>query len=158
LSLDPPSVYFASLYEVLWGAFLIALTMALHAIGVLTTLRAGGALRRWRPMSSMFRTGMRTLVAGTLILVFFHLAEVMLWAAFYWIRGAFPNLSMAYFYALMQYTTVGSDYHLPEDLRLLAGINAMAGLLTVAWSTSVLFLLARVFQDIAIRQDGPPEP
>jgi hypothetical protein len=54
----------------------------------------------------------------------------------------------------MQYTTVSSGIQLPERLRLLGGMIAMSGLLTFAWSTSVLLILARDFQDLASRDVG----
>jgi hypothetical protein len=38
---------------------------------------------------------------------------------------------------------------LPDRLRLLGGMIAMSGLLTFAWSTSVLLILARQFQEQA---------
>jgi len=46
----------------------------------------------------------------------------------------------------MQYTTVGSDFVLPQRWRLLGGMLPMAGLMTFAWSTGILFTLAQEFQ------------
>ena len=46
----------------------------------------------------------------------------------------------------MEYTTIGSAYNLKLDWRLLEGMNGIAGLLTFAWSTSVLLTLADAFQ------------
>jgi hypothetical protein len=46
----------------------------------------------------------------------------------------------------MEYTTIGSVYNLKLDWRLLEGMNGIAGLLTFAWSTSVLLTLADDFQ------------
>jgi hypothetical protein len=50
---------------------------------------------------------------------------------------------------LVNYTTLDSGY-LPQRWRLLEGVLAMAGLLTFAWSTGVLFTLAQEFQDRAL--------
>jgi hypothetical protein len=46
----------------------------------------------------------------------------------------------------MQYTTVGSSFNLPLRWRLLDGMLPIAGLMTFAWSTGVLFTLAQDFQ------------
>ena len=43
--------------------------------------------------------------------------------------------------------------YLPQRWRLLEGVLAMAGLLTFAWSTGVLFMLAQEFQDRALRRE-----
>jgi hypothetical protein len=139
-------VYVTSLDEVTWGVMLIALTMVIHGFGVIVTLRTGGALQRRQAGRTTFFAGISPLIVGTWILVLVHLVEVLLWALFFWLRGTFPNASLAFYYTLMQYTTVGSEYNLPNRWRLLGGMVAMAGLLTVAWSTSVLFMMAQAFQ------------
>ena len=147
------TIYATSIEEVLWGAFLVALTMAIHALGVIVTLRASGALKRRESAGSTLRSGIRLLVVATWILVIVHLLEVLVWAIFFWLAGAFANTSTAFYYALMQYTTVSSAIHLADHLRLLGGMIAMSGLLTFAWSTSVLLLLAREFEEVASRQE-----
>jgi hypothetical protein len=151
-------MYVTSLDEVFWGVILIALTMAIHGFGVIVTLRAGAALQRRHAGQISFFSGISTLIIATWTLVLVHLIEVVMWAVFYWLRDAFPNGSTAIYYALGQYTTVGSEFNLPDRLRLLGGMNAMAGLLTFAWSTSVLFMLAREFQSqqLAATPDGQP--
>ena len=144
---DPSTdFYVTSLDEVFWGVILIALTMAIHGFGVILTLRAGGALQRRDAGRTSFGRGISTLIIATWILVIVHLIEVLVWGVFFWLRDGFANASTAFYYALMQYTTVGSIYNLPSRWRLLGGMIAMAGLLTFAWSTSVLFTLAQKFQ------------
>lgn len=138
--------YVTSLDELLWGIGLIALTMAIHGFGVLTTLRSGAALQRWHGPRQSFLAGISTVIIATWILVIVHLFEVLVWALFFRLQHAFANASIAFYYALMQYTTVGSNYEAPARLQLVGGMIAMAGMLTFAWSTSVLFMLARNFQ------------
>jgi hypothetical protein len=58
-----------------------------------------------------------------------------------------PNASTAYYYALLEYTTLGSSLNLPLRWRLLEGLLAIAGVLAFAWSTSVLLTLAQGFQE-----------
>lgn len=136
------TLYITSLYEIIWGSILIAAVMIMHGAGVVLTLRLVATLQR-RAHKASFLYGMGTLVTATLLLVLVHLAEVVVWAAFLSARGAFPNISTANYYALMQYTTVSSSYSLPVELRLLGGLIPLSGLLTVAWTTSVLFLIAQ---------------
>jgi len=138
--------YVTSLEEVVWGLALIAVTMVIHAVAMPTTLEACAALRRRRPVVGSFFGGVRVLLLGSAMIATTHMLEVIVWAAFFHDRGAFPTVSSAYYYALLQYTTVGSDVALPERWRLLGGMIAMAGLLTFAWSTAVLLSLAERFQ------------
>lgn len=139
--------YIVSVDEAGWGLLLIAATMVLHGGGVAVALRANLALRR---QASPAR-GLGRLIVITWILVFFHLLEVVLiWAVFLHWKHAFDSMRDCVYYALMQYTTVGSDLSLPHRLRLLGGMIAMSGLLTVAWTTAVLLTVAQEFQSRAI--------
>jgi hypothetical protein len=69
-----------------------------------------------------------------------------------------PNASMAYYLALLDYTTLGCEYDLPVKWRLLEGMIAISGLMTFAWSTGVLFALAQEFQGRELRRDDGPVP
>jgi hypothetical protein len=67
------------------------------------------------------------------------------------------------YFALDEYTTVGSSIGLPIGWRLLSGMIATAGLLGFAWSTGVLLTLASTFQEnqlkrLTARHQHPPPP
>ena len=139
--------YVISVREVIWGITLIAITMVLHALGMVTTSRASQALQRRMSPTSGFFSGAGVLVVASWMIVATHGIEVIVWAVFFALRGALPNMSTANYYALLQYTTVGSSVSLPYDWRLLGGMLPMAGMLTFAWSTAVLLKLAVQFEE-----------
>jgi hypothetical protein len=136
-----------SLEEVGWGIALIAITMMLHAFGMLVTLTVGGATQNRLRATAGFFTNIRVLVVTSWVIVFVHLGEVAIWAGFFVWREAMPSMSAAYYYSLMQYVTVGSELTLPVRWRLLGGLIGIAGLLTFAWSTTVLLRLAQRFEE-----------
>jgi hypothetical protein len=141
--------------EFAWGITLVAFTMAVHGIGVVVTLNIGSRLHRG--FSGWFGRLWRLsrLITATWMLVVVHLFEVtFIWGAFFWWQDAFTSTRDAVYYALMQYTTVGSALALPDRMRVLGGMVSMAGLLTFAWSTSVLLVLAQDFQKEYL-EDGP---
>lgn len=142
----------ASFEEVYWGIALIAITMVIHAFGMLVTLAAGDAMQERLVTAKGFFANILVLVLTSWIIVFFHLAEVLVWAAFFVSREAIPSMSTAYYYSLLQYVTVGSQLTLPVPWRLLGGMIGMAGLLTFAWSTTVLLTLAQRFEDKQLKQ------
>jgi hypothetical protein len=139
-------IYVTSLEEVSWGLALIAVTMIIHAVAMPATLEACAVLRKRRAVVSGFFGGVRVLLLGSAMIATTHLLEVIVWGGFFYYRDALPDASSAYYYALLQYTTVGSELSLPDRWRLLGGMIAMAGLLTFAWSTAVLLTLANRFQ------------
>jgi hypothetical protein len=147
----PPEVYVTSLEEVLWGATLVAFTMVMHGFGMLSVLRVQDALKqRLRAGGRTFAKDMLRVVLASWMILLVHLVEVLLWAGFLFWKGAVnspnANFSLSYYFSLNEYTTLGSDYDLIFRYRLLEGMIAVAGLMTFAWSTGVLFTLAQSFQ------------
>jgi hypothetical protein len=140
-----PMTYVTSLEEILWGITLVAVTMAIHGCGMLATLFVGHALEGDSKLPSFIR-GVGVLIVASWMIILIHLVELLVWAAFLLWQGAMPNPSTSYYFVLMQYTTVGSSFNLPLNWRLLEGLLPIAGLMTFAWSTGVLFMLAQQFQ------------
>jgi hypothetical protein len=146
--------YVISLEEVAWGLVLIAITMTLHGLGMLLATQAGGGVSRRLERFESYFFSVFPIVVASWIIVIVHLAEAIVWAGFFLWKGAMPSTSVSYYFTVMEYTTVGSQYNLPLHWRLLEGMVAMAGLLCFAWSTGVLFTLAQEFQQkqLAARQ------
>jgi voltage-gated potassium channel len=142
---EPP--YVVSMDELFWGAILVAVSLSLHGIGMLGTLRFSYAFTRRFGRVPRFSTGMARLILASWIITLSHILEVMVWAGFFQWKHCFVNYSTAAYFALNEYTTVGSSLDLPQNWRLLEGMIATAGLLGFAWSTGVLLTLAQKFQD-----------
>ena len=150
-------VYITSLEEIIWGGTLVAITMAIHGFGMLAVLRLDGALKQRFDHNPSFAKGMAVLILASWMILIVHLIEVFAWSGFFLWKGALAvpegtsNRSLCYYFALMDYTTLGCNYDLKIRWRLLEGMIAMAGLLTFAWSTGVLLTIAQDFQDQQIR-------
>jgi hypothetical protein len=143
----PTPTYVTSFEEILWGGVLVAITMVMHGVGMLWVLRVNARLKWWFGKSRSFFAGIGILILASWMILLVHLIEVVVWAGFFYWKNSFPNASTSYYFALNQYTTVGSSLDLPLHWRLLEGMIAAAGLLTFAWSTGVLLVLAQEFQD-----------
>jgi len=145
-------MYITSLEELLWGGVLVTLTIAIHGFFMLLVLRVNEALKeRFQPTPG-FMTGMFVVLLGGYLIFLVHLAEVFIWAGFFFWKQSFATFSLSYYFALLDYTCLGSNYNLPTRWRLLEGMIAIAGLLTFAWSTGVLFLIAEDFQDTQLQR------
>ena len=143
----PDSIYVVSLEEILWGGLLMAISMAIHGFGMLAVLRVNNAVIRRLESRKSLASGMFPVILASCMILFVHLLEVMVWAMFFLSMGAFPNRSVAFYFSLNEYTTVGSSLGLPQRWHLLEGMIAIAGLLAFAWSTGVLITLAQRFQE-----------
>jgi hypothetical protein len=147
--------YVIRLDEVMWGCLLVAATLIIHGVGLFFTLRVSNALllRTRKPQSGF---GMGVVILAALMIVVVHLIEVMVWAGFFTWKHAQPNPFSAFYYALGNYTTLGGGY-LPVRWRLLEGLLAMEGLLSFAFSTSVLIALSPHLIGQAMREQQKTE-
>ena len=137
--------------EVLWGGLLLAITIAIHGLGMLFTLRTSNALKeRFEQERSRHpAVGLGIIIVAAWMIILVNLTEIAVWAGFYVWKDAQPNPFSAYYNAMLNYTTLQAGY-LPQRWRLLEGMLGMAGLMTFAWSTSILFSLAQEFQEKAL--------
>jgi hypothetical protein len=138
--------YVISLDEIAWGGALVAITMVMDAIGMLATLRVNLVAKNRLGRKHVQLSGLFLIILASWMILLVHLIEAMVWAAFFMWKDAFASYSVAYYFSLNEYTTLGSNFYLPRHWRLLEGMLAMAGLLAFAWSTGVLFTLAQDFQ------------
>jgi hypothetical protein len=149
--LERDLVYVISLDEIMWGGVLLAITMALHGVGMLLTLRVSDYVKqRFEPYDSLV-LGLGALILASWMIIMVNLLEIGVWTGFFVWKDAMTNPSRAFYYALANYTTLDSGY-LPLRWRLLEGMLAMAGLLTCAWSTGVLFMLVQEFQEAQLKR------
>jgi hypothetical protein len=137
---------------VLWALGLTVLTVIIHGVGALASGRRVTRLWTGRkdPPGWLGAELLMAQLVGTLLLL--HLAEAIVWALFYVLVGALPDLETAAYFSLTSYTTVGyGDVVLPEAWRLLGPIEAAVGVLMLGWSTGILVVVIGVIY----RQSSP---
>jgi hypothetical protein len=134
-----------------WGLSLIALTIAIQALGIVAM---GLVLHRiWARVSSR-SLGLRHVFAiligliGTvgLILAVLHGVEAGLWAAAYWWLGAIVSPEEAMLYSIDSITTRGaSGLTLPAQWRMLGALEAVDGMLLFGISTAFIFAVMQTY-------------
>ncbi len=144
--LPDQSLYVTSADEIAWGGILIALTLIIHGLGMLLTIEFSGLYKSRFEKRQNFVSGIIGLILASWIITSVHISEVMLWAGFFQWKQCFANFSTASYFAFTEYTTLGSNFDLPQNWRLLEGMIATSGLIGFAWSTGVLMTLAQGFQ------------
>lgn len=142
--------------QILGGGLLVAMTVAIHAMGAIALL---WFLKRYRPIvlrsDSVGFSVLR--IAGIVSsLVLIHLVEIAAWAMVYYGRGLFPDFETAAYYSLATYTTVGyGDVVLPRDWRLEGTSEALVGILMTAWSTAILIGAVNKFHERVLEKWDP---
>jgi voltage-gated potassium channel Kch len=142
---------------ILWALVLTAVTVLLH--GALTAAAARSiGLHAFRPAARLKAFGVELVIArlvSKLLLV--HLADTMVWAAFFVLIGALPDIERAMYFSLTSYTTVGyGDVLLPEPWRLLGPLEAAVGVLMLGWSTGILVaVIGQLFRSEMTGEGAP---
>lgn len=143
--------------QILLGTCMIALTVVVHAGGVIVLIR----LLRERVASkdghsSLFRM-VRVLVFTVLALFFLHTIEIWLWALLYILLGAFEIMEHALYFSTVTFTTLGyGDITLLPRWRLLSSLEAANGVMLFGVSTAFVFaVIQRMYQ--ARLQNHPDE-
>ena len=90
-----------------------------------------------------------------------HLAEVGVWAVAYDLFDVIPNDGHPFYFAFVNFATLGYGDTLPSpNWRLVGPATAMNGIMLLGWSTAVIFsVLTRFDTDlIGGRDDGGDKP
>lgn len=133
---------------------LMALCVTIHAMGLTAAFRwmkvrlARGARDFWPSTWRLIRIATWT--------VLLHLVQILVWACYYAWQGAMPDLTTASYFSAVTYTTTGyGDLVLPEEWRLVGGVEALTGILMCGLSTGLFFA---VFTNVfgLNRKSAPP--
>lgn len=140
---------------ILIGLLLNIVTVVMHSLG--TDILIWLLRNPISSMTQMLTHGKRALplmsTAGFLLCL--HGCEILVWAIAYdqiVPSETLPTLEDAIYFSATTFTTTGyGDITLSYNLRLLAGMEAVNGILLCGWSTALLFavvqkLLARTFK------------
>ena len=114
---------------------LLALTVTIHAAGLSTMLRRASRLTKTRfwPVTWL-------LIRVAWVLILLHLAEIAVWALFYWWKKCLPDAESSFYFSGVTYTTVGyGDLVLPKEWRLLGPVEGLTGILMCGLSTGFFF-------------------
>ena len=115
----------------------MGLSVAIHASGMVSILRwvqsTTGSVTTFGPVAwRLIRVAART--------VLLHLAQIVMWAAIYVLGKAMPDFTSAAYFSAVTYTTTGyGDLVLPQEWRLVGGIEALTGILMCGLSTGMFF-------------------
>jgi len=121
---------------------LMALCVMIHAGGLSWALRQ---LRQYADGSGGFWQDTLRFIPLAAWLILLHLAEISVWALFFYWKGAIPDAQSAFYFSGVTYTTTGyGDIVLPQDWRLAGGVEALTGILMCGWSTG--FFMAVVLR------------
>ncbi len=140
--------------DVFEGQLLVGLLVCLACIAVHSVIMAvvSWSAHHARQVAEPLHPRLRlVLVMGVAVSVLMaaHVIEVAIWGVAYAALQAVPKISDAFYFAFVNYTTLGYGDILPEPRwRLLGPITAMSGVLLFGWSTAVIYDVLRTIAQV----------
>ena len=128
--------------QILIGSAMIALTVVIHTLGIITLIRfLTSWMPRRRPAESYL--GMVEVLVVTVLAVFFlHTLEIWCWALFYLWVGEFAELERALYFSTVTFSTLGyGDITLQDRWQLLSSFEAANGIILFGVSTGLVFAI-----------------
>ena len=129
------------------GGGLVAITVAIHALGTTVLVRYLVSEFMNRAGKLVSRRMLAALTIAALVLVFLHALEIVIWAGVYKAlvpAGELADFEAAVYFSFVTFTTLGyGDITLSEGYRLLSGIQALNGILLAGWSTALMFAVVQ---------------
>ena len=144
-------------FQLLVGLLISLACISVHA--VIMALVRWSANRTSRAVGAAWPSIRLILVmmATVAILMMAHVVEIGFWALCYDTLNVIQDRSQSFYFAFVNYTTLGYGDILPVSRwRLLGPVAAMNGILLFGWSTAVIYdILRTVVQVIPLREaDG----
>ncbi|QQS11854.1 MAG: hypothetical protein IPK81_20285 [Rhodospirillales bacterium] len=142
----------------MWGLLLTALTIGIHAVGVvLSALAFAGIRRRLADRHLPPRRAIPILIslvsAAGLLLAVLHGLEAGIWAAAYIWLGAIASPSEAILYSIDSMSTRGaSGVALEAHWRMMGALESVNGMLLFGISTAYIFTILQTSWRILARQ------
>ena len=120
------------------GCALVAVTVAIHSLGLAALLRS--LLRSHEASVTGIWPMTWLLIRTTWLLLLIHLVEVAVWAVFFVAAGCVEDAESAFYFSGVTYATVGyGEIVLQKPWRMLAPIEGLTGILMSGLSTGFFF-------------------
>ena len=128
---------------------MLVICVVIHGFGLFSlnrAMRSEAAVESLQRIDPLSRRGAMFTLSIVIALIALHGAEIWLFAVFYLIVGAAPDLEQALYFSTISYSTVGySDVHVSLDWRLTGAFESILGVILLGWSTAFFFrMLSRI--------------
>ncbi|MFN3021913.1 potassium channel family protein [Soonwooa sp.] len=133
---------------VLVGILVVACNVFIQALSTLYFLKIFiPQFKRWRKKNEL----LTTFIMLVFLIMFFtllHGGQCTLWAAVYYFNPHISSLSSfseSIYFSLITFTTIGyGDVVIDSEWRIIAGLEAINGIMLVGWSTAMVFAFLQV--------------
>lgn len=131
------------LINIILGLTLVAINVIIQAYGTSFWLDRLQSLESKLKAENISRPSARILIFTSFFLISIHLIQSGIWAGLYFFSPSveeFESFEKAIYFSLVTFTTLGyGDITIDTNSRILAGLEAINGILLIGWSTAFMF-------------------
>ena len=129
-------------FNIAIGLLIIGITVTIHGFGSSYWIRHLDANYYNLSHASLNKKTKRLLITTALFLLILNFFEAIIWAFVYYLLPGiteFETLEKAVYFSLVTFTTLGyGEITISSSNRILAGFEAMNGVLLLGWSTTMM--------------------
>ena len=141
------------LVNIIIGALVIGLTILIHGYGNIYCIKLIKKKYKKKTTKSLSRKIVWILIYSAIFLLSLNFVEAIIWGFTYYLLPGiteFESIEKAIYFSLVTFTTLGyGDITINSANRMLAGFEAMNGVLLLGWTTAMMFsLLQLIVKDL----------
>lgn len=124
------------------GILLIVLTVVVQGFGTLFLIKRFDHYHNNLTQYNFRVKSLSLIVYTTIFLIVLHLFQAALWAGSYLFipEIEFETFEKSFYFSLVTFTTLGyGDITIASESRILAGFEAINGIILLGWSTAFMF-------------------
>lgn len=131
------------LMNIFLGLIIIGITVAIQAYGTSFWMKHIGKRVANLSKIELDRRSVKLLVTTAAFLLLLNFSEAIVWGLLYYLLPGiteFETLEKAIYFSLVTFTSLGyGEITISSSNRILAGFEAMNGILLLGWSTTMMF-------------------
>ncbi len=146
------------LLNVLLGLLIIGFTVVIQAIGTNYWLKLFISAQKRLSIDEFKKRTVRILILTSSFLISLHLVQASIWALLYLLLPGvteFQTFEKAVYFSLVTFTTLGyGEITIESGNRILAGLEAVNGIILIGWSTAFMFFVYQEILKVAEQMPG----
>lgn len=141
--------------NIIIGLVVIGITISIQSYGTKFWIQYLMKNYTTNSLASFDHKTVRTLVYSAIFLLMLNFIEAIIWGFTYYILPGiteFETLEKAIYFSLVTFTTLGyGEITIGSANRILAGFEAMNGVLLLGWTTAMMFSVLQLVMKAIIR-------
>ncbi|MFK5983072.1 MAG: potassium channel family protein [Flavobacteriaceae bacterium] len=131
------------LFNISIGVLIIGITIIIQAYGTRFWLKHISKSSQKKSLANFDKNAVKLLIATALFLLSLNFIEAIVWGFTYYLLPGiteFQTLEKAIYFSMVTFTTLGyGEITISSSNRILAGFEAMSGVLLLGWTTAMIF-------------------